>query len=165
MNNQFFQAAQAAKEAEARAAAAEEKALAEAEAAAAAAEAAVFHLPDSHPAPVKLTLWQRITNSGSSFLILSIAFHVLLLLGAAVYVVQTIHAKEKVQFSAKKPGSSGPKAAEFKVQTAKQKQNMASAPAVSTKLTTTASNVKVAIPEAPPVMGATTGMPAMGVGR
>ncbi|MEI6712245.1 MAG: hypothetical protein WCO60_00725 [Verrucomicrobiota bacterium] len=162
--NQFQQAAQAAQEAKERAKAAEEAALSEAEATAAAAAAyeAAHRLPDSHPAPIKFSLWQRITNKGGSFLFISIVFHLLLLAGAAVYVVQTIHTKEKLKFTGagKSLGSPGQKSLEYKVQTVKRSQSM-STPMVSTRLTSTSSSVKVAIPDAPTMTGTSMGMPAM----
>lgn len=99
--------------------------------------------------PIKLSLWQRILNKGGSFLVISILFHVVLLLIAATYVVQTIAAKEKLKFTGKKTlGSAGQKSLEHKVQTAKRSHAM-SAPAAATRITSTASNVKVAIPDAP----------------
>lgn len=119
-------------------------------------------LLDSHPAPIKLSLWQRITKRGESFLFLSIVFHLLLLAGAAVYVVRTINKEEKLKFkgAGKSVGAPGQKALEYKVQTAKRNQNM-STPLVTSRLTSSASSAKVAIPEAPPVMGNMSAMPTM----
>lgn len=158
--NQFQQAAQAAQEAKARALATAQEA-ADAEYAASLAAAAEYVAP-ALPPPMKLSLWQRILNKGGSFLFLSIVFHLLLLAGAATYVVQSIHAKEKLKFTGKPTlGSPGQKSLEYKVQTVKRNQSMSSAPAASTRLTSTASNVKVAIPDAPMTTSSTSAMPSM----
>ena len=113
------------------------------------------------PHPIKLSLWQRIFNKGGSFLVISILFHVVLLLIAGTYVVQTIVAKEKLKFTGKATlGSPGQKSLEHKVKTAKRSQAM-SAPAASTRITSSASNVKVSIPDAPVTSMSTSAMPSM----
>lgn len=105
-------------------------------------------LEQAGPRQIKFTLWQRITNKGGSFLFISIVFHAILLLIAAAYVVQTIQQKDKLKFSGapKSAGSPGQKSLEYKVQTAKRNQSM-STPVSATRLTSSASNAKVAIPE------------------
>jgi hypothetical protein len=160
-HNQFQQAAQAAQEAKARGKAAEEAAEAAAEAAALSAAPQVY-VQAALPPPVKLSLWQRILNKGGSFLFLSIVFHLLLLAGAATYVVQSIHSKEKLKFTSNPTlGAPGQKSLEYKVQTAKRNQSMSSAPAASTRLTSSASNVKVAIPDAPLTNSSSSAMPSI----
>lgn len=160
--HQAAEAAQAAKE--------HERASIEAEMAEQAVTVAVAVAPDTdspaqevHTAPpkVKFSFWQRIMNKGGSFLFLSIAFHVVLIIIATTYVVQTIAAKEKLKFTGKATlGSPGQKSLEYKVQTVKRNQTM-SAPAAATRITSSASNVKVSIPDAPVSSSSTSAMPSM----
>lgn len=78
---------------------------------------------------------------------LSIVVHAVLLVGAAAWVVQTVQAKRKLNFSAAPPaGVQGTKQLEYRVQTAKRTASM-SAPPTSTRITTTAAQAKVALPE------------------
>ena len=96
--------------------------------------------------PPKRSLWQRIT--GSRFLIISIAAHLLFGLLAAAYVVQTIAAKRKLTFTAAPPSPNpSTRLLEHKVQMAK-KQNTMSAPVQSKRITTTGL-AKVSLPEMP----------------
>jgi hypothetical protein len=94
--------------------------------------------------PGKLRRWLL---GGGGFLAVSIAVHALLLIGAAVWVVQTVQAKRKLNFSAAPPNSGeGSRQLEHRVQTAKRTATMTPPPA-STRIVSSANNVKVALPE------------------
>ena len=91
--------------------------------------------------------WKRWIESGGSALMFSIAVHVVIVLVAGVWVVKSVQAKRKLTFSGAPP-SSGARGQqlEYRVQNAKRAQSM-SAPAPTNRLTTTAVNTKVALPE------------------
>ena len=93
-------------------------------------------------------------------------------MGAAYYIVQTIAARQKTTFAAPPTNANSDKhAMEHKVQMQKKQQAM-SAPAAMTRVTTTAVNTKVALPQMPamPVLpskltpATITGMGGNGVG-
>jgi hypothetical protein len=104
--------------------------------------------PTSGPKPTKPEgLIRRWLREGGTFLMVSLALHALLLLGAAVYVVQTVHSKRKLNFSGAPPAQvQGSRQLEYRVQTAQRTATM-SPPPVATRVTTSASQVKVALPE------------------
>ncbi len=89
--------------------------------------------------------WKRL---GGSFLLISIGLHLLFLLGAGVYVVQSIQAKRKLTFQGGPPSpNKSQRAIEHKVQLAKQQKN-ASAPAPP-KRVAVAGLAKVTLPDLP----------------
>ena len=89
--------------------------------------------------------WRRF---GGKFLVVSIAAHVLFAAGAAVWVVQTIHAQRKLTFTSAPPSPNpATRALEHQVQLAKRKNTM-SAPAMAKRITTTAIS-KVSLPDMP----------------
>lgn len=97
-------------------------------------------------APKRQGLIQKI--KASPFLLISIAVHVLLILGAGIWVVQTVTAKRKLTFTAAPPSPNpGQRATEHKVQMAK-KQTTMSAPVQSKRIATTGV-AKVSLPEMP----------------
>ena len=109
-------------------------------------------------------------QAGGGFLMLSIIVHGVLLLGAAVWVVQTVQAKRKLNFTGTPPPSSqGARQLEYRVQAAKRTATM-KPPPVATRIVSTALDAKVALPEvalpptstlaAPGRMGALTGNPS-----
>jgi hypothetical protein len=115
-------------------------------------------------------LLRRWLREGGTFLMVSLILHGLLLLGAAVYVVQTVQSKRKLNFSAAPPAAvQGSRQLEYRVQTAKRTATM-SPPPMATRVTTSAAQVKVALPEValPPAaslsipnrMGGLAGSPA-----
>lgn len=117
------------------------------------------------------TFWQRLIRSGGSFLILSIAFHILLLLGAGLWVVQSTQVKNKISFAAaSQPAPAAPQPSpEYKVQAARR--NTSSAPLSPARISSTSAASKLSIPENPlstPVFGAVpnsiSGMLGMGTG-
>jgi hypothetical protein len=125
---------------------------------------------DESPDRKPLGGWRRWLREGGTFLMLSLIVHGLLLLGAAVWVVQTVQAKRKLNFTGVPPPSnSGVKQLEYRVQTAKRTATM-SPPPVSTRVVSTALDTKVALPEValPPAsslatpgrMGALAGNPS-----
>ena len=78
-----------------------------------------------------------------SFFVLSILLHVLLLGGATVLVVKVVESrKEKRKFTAPPPSAAG--VVEHKVKVSKKTE--AAAPAVSRRITSTASNASIALP-------------------
>lgn len=96
------------------------------------------------PSRKKLTLWQRWMAWSGSFLVLSILFHILLIGGAAVLIVQVVQGrKEKLKFTAAPPQPAAP--AEHKVKPSKK--SAAAPPAVAKRITSTAANVSIALPE------------------
>ena len=104
-------------------------------------------VPSNAITPLKAFFgWVR---SGGSFLIISLAFHAVLLLVAGVWVVQNIQAKRKLTFSAG-PQQSGAntRQLEHRVQVAKRTSSM-SAPALPNRIVSSAPNVKVALPQVP----------------
>lgn len=117
------------------------------------------------------TFWQRLIRSGGSFLILSIAFHILLLVGAGLWVVQSSQVKKKLNFSsASQPAPAAPQPSpEYKVQAALR--NASSAPLPPARISSTSTASKISIPETPlstPSFGAVpnsiSGMAGMGTG-
>lgn len=92
-------------------------------------------------------LLRRWMQAGGGFLLFSIVVHGVLLIGAAMWVVQTVQAKRKLNFSAAPPSSSeGSRQLEYRVQSAKRTASMAPPP-VSTRIVSAATDVKVALPE------------------
>jgi len=90
---------------------------------------------------------RRWLQAGGGFFVFSLAFHGLLLLCAAVWVVQTVQAKRKLNFSAAPPASGeGSKQLEYRVQAAKRTASMTPPPS-ATRIVSSATNVKVALPE------------------
>ena len=95
----------------------------------------------------ELSLWRRVSSSGGRFFVLSIAFHLLLIGGACIWVVQSSAKQRKLNFSgATKPAPSVPEVShEYKVQQDRRDQT---APQLSpVKITTTFEGAKMAIPE------------------
>lgn len=94
-------------------------------------------------------VWTRLTRSGGSFLILSIVFHLLLIIGAGLWVVQSSQAQRKLTFSgAAQPVPSAPQPSpEYKVQAARR--NATSAPLAPTRISSTSEAAKIAIPDTP----------------
>ena len=82
------------------------------------------------------------------FLFFSILGHLLLGLGASVYIVQTINAKSKATFTAASAPSAPAASREHKVRMQKKQQTL-SAPAQMKRVTTTATNTRVALPQMP----------------
>ncbi|MEY5027040.1 MAG: hypothetical protein RLZZ244_2568 [Verrucomicrobiota bacterium] len=124
-------------------------------------DAAAHGVPGEAP-KVKFSLWQRIVNKGATFLVISVLFHLVLLIGATLYVVQTIQAKEKLKFTQKLAGGPpGQKNLEYKVQNAKRNQTMSAPMAANTRITSTSTNAKVAIPDAPTMSTSTSALPSM----
>lgn len=96
--------------------------------------------------------WQRF---GGKFLVLSVAVHILLISGAAVWVVQEIQAKRKLTFKAgEKSPNPSTRAIEHKVQVQKKKSTM-TAPAQAKRIATTGLS-KVTLPDMPTMATATT---------
>ncbi len=107
--------------------------------------------PDGAPSkpdvPAREGFLRRWLREGGTFLMFSIALHALLLLGAAMYVVQTVQSKRKLNFSGAPPAPvQGSRQLEYRVQTAKRTASM-SPPPMATRVTTNAAQVKVALPE------------------
>ncbi|MEI6712788.1 MAG: hypothetical protein WCO60_03490 [Verrucomicrobiota bacterium] len=96
--------------------------------------------------PKPIPWWRRWKQAGGSFLMISIGVHALLLIGAACWVVQTINAKRKLTFSAAPPSDGVRGQLEYRVQTARRAQSM-SAPPAANRITTTAVDAKVALPD------------------
>ena len=91
---------------------------------------------------VKRSRWQKWVEWNGSFLVISILLHVVLLGGATMLVVKVVEdRKEKLKFTAPPP-TAGP-AVEHKVKVARKSP---SAPEVSRRITSTASNTSVALP-------------------
>ena len=89
--------------------------------------------------------WLRL---GGNFLYISVALHVLFLLGAAIFVVQRYQANRKLTFKGGPPSPNpSTRAIEHKVQMAK-KQSTMSAPAAVKRITTTGLS-KVTLPSMP----------------
>ncbi len=94
--------------------------------------------------PGRLRGWLQ---AGGGFLLFSIVVHGVLLIGAAMWVVQTVQAKRKLNFSAAPPSSSeGSRQLEYRVQAARRTAAMTPPPA-STRIVSSAADVKVALPE------------------
>jgi hypothetical protein len=92
-------------------------------------------------------LWRRVATR--QFLFFSIALHLLFGAAATVYVVQTITVKRKLTFAGTPPSvARSTQALEHRVQMA-QKQKSMSAPPIAKRVTTTAVNTKVALPQMP----------------
>ena len=106
-------------------------------------------LPGS-PAPTRAAArkrwsWERF---GGKFLVISIGVHLLLGLGATVFVVQRYQAARKLTFKGGPPSPNpSTRAIEHKVQMAK-KQSTMSAPSINKRIVTTGLS-KVALPEMP----------------
>ncbi len=99
-------------------------------------------LPRVHP-------WYHWKRLGRNFLIVAILVHVFFGLGAAYLIVQTISARQKTTFAAGPSSANAAKhAIEHKVQMQKKQQTM-SAPATIQRITTTATNAKVVLPQIP----------------
>jgi len=95
-------------------------------------------------APGRVRRW---IQAGGGFLLFSIIVHGVLLLGAAAWVVQTVQAKRKLNFSAAPPASGeGTRQLEYRVQAAKRAASVAPPPP-ATRIVSSATNVKVALPE------------------
>jgi hypothetical protein len=105
-------------------------------------------LPDElDPARRRPRGWKRLV--GSKILLLSIAAHILLGLGAGYYVVQRYTAKRKMTFSAGPPTTNPSKRAmEHKVALGKKSKAM-SAPAQAKRITAKNAFAKVALPDMP----------------
>lgn len=100
--------------------------------------------------------WKRF---GGKFLVISIAVHVLLGLGATVWVVQNIQAKRKLTFKGGPPNPNpATRSLEHKVQMAK-KQSTMSAPAMAKRITTVGPS-KVSLPEMPAMPKVSEAAPA-----
>ena len=120
------------------------------------------------PAPPRRKFWQKLF--ASKIILLSVAFHFLLGVGATFYIVQTIQAKRKVVFQGGPPSPNrSTRALEHKVSVAHRKKTM-SAPAQAKRIATTGFS-KISLPEMPHMPGATeiipgkmAGMGGMGVG-
>ena len=95
-----------------------------------------------HTAPKKKSLWQRWLDWNGSFFVVSLLFHILLIVIATLLVVQVINYKPKLKFTAAPPIAAHPE--EYHV---KHSKKMASdAPAVSKRITTTALNAQITLP-------------------
>ncbi len=95
--------------------------------------------------PNFLVRWMR---EGGNFLVFSVILHVGLLMGAALWVVQTVQAKRKLNFTGAPAGAAkGAKQLEYRVQTAKRTASMSPPPVASTRITSTSTQVKVALPD------------------
>ncbi len=93
--------------------------------------------------------WFKKTFLTKRFLFISVLAHLLLGLGASFYIVQTITAKPKATFtSASAPSAPAAASREHKVQMQKKQQTM-SAPAQMKRVTSTAVNTKIALPQMP----------------
>ena len=93
--------------------------------------------------------WYHPKRLGRNFLIVAILVHVLFAVGAAYFIVQRIAARPKTTFAAPPTrANSDQPAREHKVQMQKKQQTM-SAPAAMQRVTTTATNTKVALPQMP----------------
>ncbi|MDX2082024.1 MAG: hypothetical protein SFU53_14660 [Terrimicrobiaceae bacterium] len=106
--------------------------------------------------------WWKLMWTGN-FLILSILIHLLFIVGATVWVVQTIQAQRKVTFqggaAAPNPGR---RAMEHQVQVAKRQMG-SSAPAVAKRITTTGL-ATFTLPEMPDMPGIESSAPALMAG-
>jgi hypothetical protein len=90
---------------------------------------------------------KRWLQAGGGFFVFSLIVHGVLLIGAAVWVVKTVQAKRKLNFSAAPPASAeGSRQLEYRVQAAKRTASM-SPPPSATRIVSSATNVKVALPE------------------
>ncbi len=97
--------------------------------------------------PKPLGRIRRWIQAGGGFFAFSLIVHGVLLLGAAVWVVQTVQAKRKLNFSAAPPSSGeGSRQLEYRVQAAKRTASMTPPPS-ATRIVSSATNVKVALPE------------------
>lgn len=113
--------------------------------------------PKTHNPGFLRNLWTRLSRTGGSFLILSIIFHLLLFIGAGLWVVQSNQVQRKLNFSgAAQPAPSAPQPSpEYKVQAARR--NATSAPLAPTRISSTSEAAKIAIPDTPlstPAFGA-----------
>ena len=100
-------------------------------------------VPESKPVG-RLRRWLQ---AGGSFFLFSLVVHGLLLVGAAAWVVQTVQAKRKLNFNAAPPASvESARQLEYQVQAAKRTASM-SPPPSATRIVSSATNVKVALPE------------------
>ncbi len=90
---------------------------------------------------------RRLLTGGGGFFAFSLIVHGILLIGAATWVVQTVQARRKLNFSSAPPSSGeGARQLEHRVQTAKRTATMTPPPS-STRIVSSASQVKVALPE------------------
>jgi len=121
-----------------------------------------------HASPRKKSLWRRWMDWSGSFFILSLLFHILLIVLATLLIVQVINNKPKLKFTAAPPIAAHPE--EYHV---KHSKKMASdAPAISKRITTTALNAQITLPSvdiststAPDVMDSVmSGLGASGLG-
>jgi len=121
-----------------------------------------------HSSPRKKSLWRRWMDWSGSFFILSLLFHILLIVLATLLIVQVIGSKPKLKFVAAPPIAAHPE--EYHV---KHSKKMASdAPAISKRITSTALNAQITLPSvdiststAPDVMDSVmSGLAASGLG-
>jgi hypothetical protein len=125
-------------------------------------------IPDSRPKTPLQKLWHRVTQS--QFFLISVVVHVVFVLIAGIFVVQSITAKRKLTFTSSPPSPNpSQRALEHKVQMAK-KQNTMSAPAQAKRITTTGL-AKISLPDMPAISASTdfnagkmAGMGGTGVG-
>lgn len=121
-----------------------------------------------HHEPPRPTFFQRVKDR--RYLWISILVHGLFILAATAWVVQTMVAERKLNFSAPPPSTNpGRKATEHKVQMAK-KQNTMSAPAQAKRIASTGAS-KVSLPDMPTmaassdiIPGQMSGMGGTGMG-
>ncbi len=110
------------------------------------------NVPASFPVAAKVSParypWYHWRRWGFNFLVISIAVHLLLGVGAGYLIVQTIQAKRKQTFTGPPKGANAPtRALEHQVQMQKKQHSMSAPPAV--KRVTTTGNARVALPAMP----------------
>ena len=94
--------------------------------------------------PGRLRGWLQ---AGGGFLLFSIVVHGVLLIGAAMWVVQTVQAKRKLNFSAAPPSSAeGSRQLEYRVQAARRTAAMTPPPVQTQTLAVSAEDKPAAVP-------------------
>lgn len=115
-------------------------------------------MPDETEEPKRRLPWWRLMWTGN-FLVVSILIHLLFIVGATVWVVQTIQEQRKVTFQGGAPAPNpGKRAMEHQIQVAKR-QSGSSAPAVAKRITTTGM-AKFTLPDMPDMPGLESTAPA-----
>ncbi|MEY5024546.1 MAG: hypothetical protein RLZZ244_74 [Verrucomicrobiota bacterium] len=122
-------------------------------------KAGAFRNADQAKKPARRGLWKRIRTAGGEFFLVSVIVHAVLLLLAAFWVVQTVQAKRRLNFTSAPPSGAGRGSQiEHRVQTALRSQNM-SAPPASNRITSTSSNAKVSLPDVPSFNATSSALP------
>ena len=107
---------------------------------------------------------KKLTLSRGSFLMLSIVFHLLLIGGACVWVVQSTQTQRKLNFSGgtKAPTSAPEVSREYQVQA--DRRNQTAAPLSPTRISTSSENAKISIPDVSLATPQSGGLPSLSMG-